>query len=179
MGFREHFVADYGFQAVLGHEIDAVTQDLGNGPVKGIVQCNLGMACEGLDRPQEARRFFRDALDTARDVGDSRLEGQILGYLGLLHARQGEVELACECLVKGDALLRALDDRASLGILLCARAEAEQLARQTGLAQLALAEARSVAAAIAASSGSEFGLALERAEAAVNAGTVNAKEGDR
>ena len=40
-----------------------------------------------------------------------RAEGQFLGYLGLLHARQGRHEDARRCLDSGEALLRSASDR--------------------------------------------------------------------
>ncbi|MDB4906898.1 MAG: hypothetical protein JWO05_1682 [Gemmatimonadetes bacterium] len=137
-------------------------QDIGNGRVQGIVQCNLGMVCESLGRVQDARRHFHDGLQTTRGLADGRLEGQILGYLGLLCARQGEEEAARDCLTKADALLRALADRASLGIVLCARAEAEHLAGHRATAQQALDEARAMSVELSAAPDSEFGLALVR-----------------
>jgi len=101
----------------------------------------------------------------ARELTDRRSEGQVLGYLGLLHARQARFEEARTCLDTGEALLRAMSDRLSLGVLLCCRAEAAHLSGDPGAATDALAEAASLATQIGAGPDSELGLALSRVRA--------------
>jgi len=95
-------------------------------------------------------------------LGDRRSEGQVLGYLGLLHARQARFDRARTCLDTGEALLRAIPDRLSLGVLLCGRAEAAHLTGNLDAARGALAEAESLATAAGAGLDSELGLALAR-----------------
>ena len=124
--------------------------------------CNLGMAYDGLARFDEARDHFEAALVVARESGDRRTEGQFLSYLGLLHARQANFVEARRCLDSGEALLRAVSDRTSLGILLCSRAETEHLAGVPDAARAALAEADVIAAEVGAGPDSELGLALAR-----------------
>ena len=50
--------------------------------------CNLGIVLERLERPDEALSEFEAAVRIAHNLGDPRSEGEFLGYLGLLHARQ-------------------------------------------------------------------------------------------
>jgi len=78
----------------------------------------------------------------------------VLGYLGLTHARQARFDQARPCLDSGEALLRAMSDRLSLGVLLCCRAEAAHIAGDLDAAKGALAEAESLATATGAGSDS-------------------------
>jgi hypothetical protein len=98
----------------------------------------------------------------ARALGDPRYEGQFLGYLGLLHARQGRRDEAHRCLNTGQVLLEAASDTFGLAMLLCGRAEAEHLAGDAPAATAALATAKAVGAEIGAGPASEVGLALAR-----------------
>jgi tetratricopeptide (TPR) repeat protein len=139
-----------------------VARDLGDARMEGIVLCNLGMVYDGLSRFDEAREHFEAALVIARESGDRYREGQFLSYLGLLHARQGRFGKARGCLDSSEALLRAVSDQTSLGILLCNRAETEHLADAPGSAAAALAEADVIAATVGAGPDSELGLALAR-----------------
>ena len=125
------------------------------------------MVCESLARPGDARRYFEEGLQMARHLGDRRLEGQILGYLGLLRAKAGETLAAREDLARAVALLHALADQASLGIALCARAEVEHQPGDATAAAVALAEADAKAHALSVTPDSEFALALARAHKAV------------
>ena len=139
-----------------------VGRELGNARLESIALCNLGMVYEGMDRLDEARDRFEAALAVARGLGDHRSEGQFLSYLGRLHARLSRFEEARRCLDASEALLRAASDRVSLGILLCSRAEAEQLARSPAAARAALAAAEAIATEVGAGPDSELGLALVR-----------------
>ena len=120
------------------------------------------MVYDGLARFDEARHHFEAALVVARDLGDRRSEGQFLSYLGPLNARQGNFVEARHCLDSGEALLRAVSDRTSLGILLCGRVETEHLAARPDAASAALAAADVIAAEVCAGPDSELGLALAR-----------------
>jgi len=45
---------------------------------------------------EEARGLFEEALAIQREAGTRRIEGQILGELGILHGQQGRMaELQC------------------------------------------------------------------------------------
>ena len=139
----------------------AAARDMGYAQLLSIVQCNLALVAEALGQPDDARRYHREAVDMARKLGDRRSEGQFLGYLGVLLARQGEHTEARACLVAGEALLRAVSDRMSLGILLCARSEAEFRAGCPAAAEDALQGAGRLAAEIGSvGSDSELGQSL-------------------
>ncbi len=140
----------------------AVARDLGHAHVEGIVLCNLGMVYDGLARVDEASDHFEAALIIARASGDRYREGQYLGYLGLLHARQANFVDARHCLDLGEALLHAVSDRMSLGILLCSRVETEHLAGVPEAARTALGAAEALANEVMAGPDSELGLALAR-----------------
>jgi tetratricopeptide (TPR) repeat protein len=120
------------------------------------------MVYDGLARFDEARDQFEAALVIARESGDRHREGQFLSYLGLLHARQANFDEARHCLDSGEALLRAVSDPMSLGILLCSRAETEHLAACPHAARAALAAAEVITAEVEAGPDSELGLALTR-----------------
>ena len=144
----------------------ATARDLGHARLLCIVQCNLGLVAEARGDPAAALGHHEAALTLARDLADRRSEGQFFGHVGLLHARQGRVEAARECLAAGEALLLGMSDRVSLGILLCASAQAHHLAGNLGAAGAALHQASELAAAVGDTSAkSEFGLALQQARA--------------
>jgi hypothetical protein len=139
---------------------------MGHAQLLSVVQCNLGLVAEALGEPAEAAGYHEAAVALARDLGDRRSEGQFLGYLGVLHARQSRFGAARECLATGEQLLRSVSDRASLGVLLCGRAEAEHRAGDAQAATDALAQAGAIAVELAEFDvESEFGQALSRARA--------------
>ena len=139
-----------------------MSRDLGHARLESVVLCNLGMVYDGLARYDEASDRFEAALVIARESGDRHGEGQFLSYLGLLHARQANFVDARHCLDSGEALLRGVSDRMSLGILLCSRAETEHLAGVANDASAALAAADAIATEVKAGPDSELGLALAR-----------------
>jgi predicted ATPase/Tfp pilus assembly protein PilF len=140
----------------------AVARDLGNAHLESLVLCNLGMTYDSLIRYDEAQDHFNAALAIARAIEDRRREGQFLSYLGLLHAHQAKFDDARSCLAAGESLLLAVFDRMSLGILLCARAETEHLARVPNAARAALQAADIITTEVRAGPDSELGLALAR-----------------
>ena len=141
----------------------AMARELGHVRLVCIAECNLGLVAESLGEPAAARSHYEVAIATAHELGDGRSEGQFLGYLGTLHARQGRFVEAQRCLSGGEALLRTTLDRVSLGILFCGRAEAEYRAGNLPASEALLGEASSIAAALAIDdSDSEFAIALRR-----------------
>jgi predicted ATPase/class 3 adenylate cyclase/tetratricopeptide (TPR) repeat protein len=161
-GLLQHVQGDSG--EALGH-LDAalvVARDLGHARLEGIVLCNLGLVHDSLTRFEEAQDCFSAALVVARELDDRRMEGQIRGYLGPLFARRGRYDDARCHLDAGEALLRAASDQMSLGILLCGRAETEELAGNEDAARAALDGAASLTTATGAGPESELGLALAR-----------------
>ena len=146
----------------------AAARALGHARLLSIVRCNLGLVTEAQGQSDEALMYYETALVLARDLEDRRSEGQFLGYLGLLHARQGRMAASRDCLDAGEALLRAVSDRISLGILICGRAEAAHLAGDPRAMSDALAEAGRLANELPdIRPESEFGRALRRAGAFV------------
>jgi tetratricopeptide (TPR) repeat protein len=93
----------------------------------------------------EARDYFEAALTIARAMGNRRREGQFLSYIGLLHAHRAKFDDARHCLDAGEALLQAVSDRMSIGLLLCSRAETEHLAGVPDSARAALRAADFIA----------------------------------
>jgi predicted ATPase/class 3 adenylate cyclase len=140
----------------------AVARDMGSAHLEAVVLCNLGTVYQGVGQLEEASAHFEAALAKARELGHPRLEGQVLSHLGLVHAHRARFSEARRCLDAGEVLLQALSDRTSLGILLCNRAETEQLAGLPDAARPALSAADAVAAEVRAGRDSELGLALAR-----------------
>ncbi len=141
----------------------AAARDMGHARLLSIVPCNLGLVAEAMGQPDEALARYTEAVNVARDLTDRRAEGQCLTYLGLLHARCGRHAQARGCLVEGGGLLEAVSDRVSLGVLLCARAEAEHLAGDVAAAGAAWAAAQQIEAElVVVQPDSEFGQALQR-----------------
>jgi len=147
-----------------------LSRELGDLRLECIGWGNLGTVYEKLGRLDEARTHYESALLSARGLGDRRSEGQFLGALGLLHAREARFGEAQRCLDHGEALLADAGDTASLGVLLCNRAEAELYAQRRAEASKALASAQQLAGMVAAGPESELGRALARAKAALDGG---------
>ena len=139
-----------------------VEREIGNVEGEGIVLCNLGMVHDALAAYDEADRHYAAALGIAREFELRRLEGQILGYAGVLSARRGKLAEARSRLDAGEALLRAVSDPVSIGILLCNRCEAERLAGSSSAAIAAFAAAEEIAVKVSAGADSELGFALTR-----------------
>jgi predicted ATPase/Tfp pilus assembly protein PilF len=140
----------------------AIAREIGNVEGQGNMLCNLGMVHDALANTDEAESRFEAALAIAREFQLRRLEGQILGYAGWLSARRGRFDEAQRRFDTGEALLNAVRDRVSLGILLCNRCKAAQLAGDASSATAAFTAAREIAAEVSAAPDSELGLALAR-----------------
>ena len=151
-----------------------IAREIGHRKLEGKALCNLGIAHQSLGQTQQAQGDFEAAVAVARATEDRQTEGQALGYLGLLLARQGQFVAARKQLSTGAELLRAISSRFDLGLLLCARAEAEFLAGDMASARLAFDEAVAIAAEIDAEStaDSEFALALARVRQLIMQGTA-------
>jgi predicted ATPase/class 3 adenylate cyclase len=143
----------------------AVARDLGHVRLEGVARCNLGIVHEALGERSEARRHYEAALAVARDLSDRRGEGQVLGYLGMLEAREQRFDDGRRRLEAGEALLREVADPMNLALLLCSRAELEQLSGHATAAAAVLSGAESIAADVGAGADSELGQALRRVRA--------------
>ena len=142
----------------------SAARELGYVRLASVVQCNLGLVAQAQSQHGQAQAYYEAALALAVELGDKRSQGQFLTYLGSLHRSQERFDTALACLQHGQALLRGVSDPVSLGILLCALAEAEHGALHAAAADQAWAEAQSLAKDLApVEPGSEFGQALQRA----------------
>jgi predicted ATPase/class 3 adenylate cyclase len=158
-----HLVQENLDEAVTASNAGLVlARDIGYVRAECVAMCNFAIGLERLGRPDEAQARFEEAVRIAGALGARRAEGQFLGYLGLLHARQGRPADARSCLDSGEASLRAASDSFGLGVLLCSRAEAHCLAGNGAAAADALAEARTIAADVGARPISELGRAIAR-----------------
>ena len=147
--------------ALVGLALD-ITRQIGLPHLECFLLINLGIACQRLQRPEEARHHFEVTLALARELGERRWEGQVLGYLGVMHAQSNDAARALDCLQRGEDLLRAISDRSSLALLLCNRAEAECIAKRPEAAMSAIAAAESLAAEAGLGAPSEPGRELAR-----------------
>ena len=158
--FMEGRLTDARTELEAAHD---AAREMGHAGLLSVVQCNLGLVEEALGDPGRALQYHEAAVALARDLEDHRSEGQFLGYLGVLHARQQRFDPARVCLTRSEALLRSVSDDISLGIVLCARAEAEYRAGSRPAAEAALAEAERLAAELSdVTPDSELGQALRR-----------------
>jgi predicted ATPase/Tfp pilus assembly protein PilF len=87
-------------------------------PLCGRVARVLGEAEQFAGRPLEARQHFEQALGVAREAGDRRAEGVVLGNLGILDQIQGRMGEARERFERALALLRDAGDRRLEGVAL-------------------------------------------------------------
>ena len=139
-----------------------IAREMGHARLECTLLCNLGIFQTVLGQSLQARQRLDAALSLARRLPDPRLQGQALGYLATLHMRQSEFDLAKACLHEGEALLEALGDLFSLGVLLCARAELEYRSGRPEVASTMLGRAGTLADEVRAGPRSELGLALAR-----------------
>jgi hypothetical protein len=99
------------------------------------VLCNLGIVEDAAGQSNRARDHLVAALEMAEHLGDGRLEGQVLGYLGLSCVRLEEAAVGQRFLERGRATLQSLQDELNLAMLLCNSAEACVLLGQPESAQ--------------------------------------------
>ena len=134
----------------------AIARAMGHAHLECNVLCNLGLVLESESEPKQAIDYYDAAVGLANELADWRAEGQFRGYLGLLLAKTGDIEASLACLRKGEELLTRAADQASLGLLLCRRAEAEQIAGRPEAAGQVLARAEAIANEENASANSEL-----------------------
>jgi len=79
---------------------------------------NLGFLFHAQEQTDEARTHFEAALAITRELGNRRLEGNIIGALGRLHQDRGEVEQAGAHYESALAIHREVSDRRSEGSIL-------------------------------------------------------------
>lgn len=136
---------DQGRLADAERELQATLEtarQLGQHALEHGALCNLGMVLSAQGRHELACDLHADAVDGARATGNLHAEGVYRTYLGTALARTGRFDEARACLRRGRELLAQANDAMNLGLLLCAVAECEQLARDWQDAEQALEEAR-------------------------------------
>jgi predicted ATPase/class 3 adenylate cyclase len=140
-----------------------IARELGYSFLEAVVLCNLGIVNEAVGRASLALNSYEAALEIARARNDHRLQGQVMGYLGLLNVREGRIDAGRTLLTDGASILRSQTDRVSLGVLLCALAQAEFLTARREAGFAALEEATRIAAETDSGPQSELGVALRHA----------------
>jgi predicted ATPase/class 3 adenylate cyclase len=168
LGWLAHLRGDPARSIEFSEAALDVSRHLGNPNIEGVVLCNLAIADEAAGDAARALQRFEEAVAMTQRVGDTRREGQFLNYFGMLHLRQRDLAAARACLERGERLLRAGDDRMSLATILCALAQLEHAQGRPGDASSAWEEARAIAGELGALPGSELGLALAEARAALD-----------
>ena len=139
--------------------------------LESVVLCNLGLLAEAGSDDAAAERSYRDALAVAARRGDTRAQGQVQGYLGLVVVRRGNMAEGRALLDGSVRLLRQVRDRSSLAIALCRHAQACVWAGECDGARSALEEAAALAAEIGVAEKSELATALDAARHAIKAGS--------
>jgi hypothetical protein len=100
---------------------------------------------------------------TARELGDTQLEAQLRGYLGLVLARLRRGREALDVLQRAEALLHGGNDALSLGLLLCQHAMAAGLLGEAAGGRALLARALTMLEPLRPADDSEIGRALAEA----------------
>jgi len=153
-----------------GHEPEArialerslqLAREMGHARLEAIALCNLGIVEES-GNPALAQKYFESALAIATSLADRRSQGQVLGFLGLLHTRQGRTSEGRALLDAGQSLLEAAQDDANLALLLCKSAEACLLASDKASAASNQQKARAVAERLSADIPFEVKTTIER-----------------
>ena len=139
-----------------------MAREIGHARLECTVLCNLGLVREAQGELDAASDHYEMSVALAHELGDRRSEGQFRGYWGQLLARQGRYAQARACLASGEALLLESSDLLSLGLLLCGRAETEQLAGDASAAQGWWQRAQTVAAQVGVGDTSELGRSMLR-----------------
>ena len=165
LGLLHH---EQGRTAQAGPQFEAaltIAREIGHVRLEGTVLCNLGLVFEAQGDLAAAHTHYDQAVTVAREIGDVRLEGQFRGYLGVLDARLGRFSESRACLSTGEALLLEASDHLSLSLLLCGRAEAEQLAGDGAAALHWWQRARALAEPLQVDAATELGRALAHGHA--------------
>ena len=111
-----------------------------------------------------AKDHFAESLRMAESSGDRPLQGQVLGYLGLVQARLGEAEEGRRLLELGKSTLQDLRDDFNVAMLLCNSAEAYVLVGEPELAHADLVAAQRLAVAVDGTAVLELSQALKKVE---------------
>ena len=130
---------------------------------------NLGEALSEAGSLDRAKERLAEACEHYLAIGHERGTGMALGELASVHLKAGDSAEARRCFAEGEVLLRKVDDRFQLALLLANRAGAEA-AESPALARADLAAAEAYASAIGAGPDSQIRLRIARARQALVAG---------
>ncbi len=162
LGLLEHFSGRSASARSHFDEALSIARRIGHRGLQAVTLCNLGLQLDDQGESAQALAQLEQAVAVCRELGDPRALGQCLGHLGLVHARLHEAGQAGACLREGEQLLREQADPVSLALLLCARAEAEQLVGRCADLGRHYAEAEALARSAGTGADSELGRALGR-----------------
>ncbi|KAF4324183.1 hypothetical protein BBO99_00000060 [Phytophthora kernoviae] len=103
---------------------------------KFVAHLNLGLTLGSLNRPNEAARYYQEALRLAIQLNSAYGQSLAVGNLGLLASRQSDLDTAVACMNQHLQLIQSCNDRPSetfawiqLGHLASRRAEYEKAER--------------------------------------------------
>ena len=119
---------------------------------------------QGLMGP--ALAHLQTSLALQRDLGNRRGEGICLGEIGAIDFAEGRVDPGRATMAEGESILRSVEDRYQLCLLLATRAACEAT-HAPERAKNDLAEAEALAERFAGSANAEVGQRIEKAKAAL------------
>jgi len=153
-------------QAARRHHESAlrVAREIGHARLEAIVLCNAGITEQESENFDGAQRNFESALRLAADVHDEQSQGQILGFLGLLHCQRGNHLEGRRLIDQGKQQFRSGANDGDLTVLLCQSSEAYLLAGDEKGANRDFEEAERMATAVGAPLPFEIAAALARAQ---------------
>ena len=117
----------------------------------------------------EGRAKLEECLLMCSGSGLRVIEGAVLGVLGGLDAREGNLEQARTLLERGESVLRGTTNQVELVTVLCRRGGLEVLEDRRDQAQKTLEEVRSIATRLGVSSGTSIGRMVGDLEEAIRA----------
>lgn len=110
------------FQLALHHVEESETRS-----ELGSILGNLAALSHGENKLEEARTFYHQTLEVARESGEVRIEATALVNLGIFHLELGELRAAEHSLQRALELHRKMGDRLSQGMTLTVLATVQRL----------------------------------------------------
>jgi len=105
-----------------------LARELGHQMLEATVLCNLGISVFASGKWRESRAHHQRAANIASALGDRRAEGQFRGYLAESLVAGDDFTSAAREFALAEAALREVQDNASLSIVLCLKAQAQDRA---------------------------------------------------
>jgi len=137
-----------------------------------LIHLEMGILNQAQHRFESSEGFFLKVLPVVQDFGDQASEGTTLGWLGLLHGKQGKFTSAREYLAQGAELLQEVKVHPPLTHLWCQKGQVECLAGDADAAGAALQQATALVQPLDLTEVSELARAITALEEAV-AGLTN------